>query len=196
MRSKAPAPLPIIRSRLLGDLLALLAANPARWWTIGELVNRTQGAYTTVTRELRQLEQAGLVETEEVGRSKRIRIDTQNPLHGPLAELMLRAFGPVVVIGEEFAAVGGVEQVSIFGSWAARYHGERGLVPNDVDVLVLGEPDRDDVHAAARRAEKRLGLPVNTTVRRIEDWALADDPFTRGVKGSHMVTVAVHIEER
>lgn len=196
MRPRAPAPLPIIRSRLVGDLLALLAADPSRWWTTGELVTRTQGAYPTITRELRRLEEAGLVEAEEVGRSKRVRLDAQNPLHGPLAELMLRAFGPVVVIGEEFGAVGGVEQVSIFGSWAARYQGERGLMPNDVDVLVLGDPDRDDVHAAARRAEKRLGLPVNTTVRRVEDWELADDSFTRGVKESPMVSVAVGMGQR
>lgn len=195
VRSEAPAPLPIIRSRLVGDLLALLAANPDRWWTIGELVSRTQGAYTTVARELRRLEKAGVVETEEVGRSKRVRIDTVSPLYGPLAELMLRAFGPVVVVGEEFAAVRGVAQVFIFGSWAARYHGEPGPAPNDIDVLVLGEPDRDQLHAAARRAEKRLGLPVNTAVRRVEDWALADDQFTRAVKQSPVVTATAHIEE-
>lgn len=162
---------------------------------MGELASRTQGAYTTVTRELRRLEHAGLVEAEEVGRSKRVRINTVNPLYRPLAELMLGAFGPVVVVGEEFAALPGVAQVCIFGSWAARYHGESGPGPNDIDVLLLGDPDRDEVYAAARQAEERLGLPVNTTVRRVEDWAIADDQFARAVKQSPMVTVTAHLEE-
>ncbi len=51
--------------------------------------------------------------------------------------------GPAdVVTGrDEFAGLEGVVQVVIFGSWAARYEGERGLPPNDVDVLVVGAPD-------------------------------------------------------
>jgi hypothetical protein len=155
-----------------------------------ELAGRTGGAYPTVTREVRRLEEAGLVEVGEVGRSKRVRLDTTSPLYGPLAELMLRAFGPVVVIREEFADLRGVDQVSIFGSWAARYHGERGIAPNDIDVLVLGGPDRDDLYSAARRAERRIGLPVNTTIRRTDDWAHADDSFARQVKASPRVTVA------
>jgi DNA-binding transcriptional ArsR family regulator len=174
---------------LVGDLLALLASDPERWRAMGEIAARTGGTYPTVTREVRRLEQGGLVEVEEVGRSKRVRLDMKSPLYGPLAELMVRAFGPAVVIREEFGELRGIDEVSIFGSWAARYHGERGATPNDVDVLVLGGPDRDDVHAAARRAERRIGLPVNTTIRRAADWADTDDSFARQVKTSPIVVV-------
>lgn len=196
MRSKAPAPLPFIRSRLVGDLLGLLAAHTDRWWTIADLASHTGGAYTTVTREVRRLEEAGIVEVDEVGRSKRIRLDAENPLYRPLKELMVRAFGPAVVVREEFDRISGVERVAVFGSWAARYEGEPGASPNDVDVLVLGNPDRDGIHAAARRAEERIGLPVNTTVRRAEDWEHADDAFARAVKGSPLVTVVSGPGER
>lgn len=108
---------------------------------------------------------------------------------------MVRAFGPAVVVSEEFYRIPGVDRVAIFGSWAARYEGEPGASPNDVDVLVLGNPDRDRAHAAARRAEQRIGLPVNTTVRQVEDWEHADDAFARAVKGSPLVMVTDHPEE-
>ena len=68
MRPDAPAVLPILRSRLLGDLLALLAADEERWWTIDEIASRTGGAYPTVTREVRRLAEADLVQTEAIGR--------------------------------------------------------------------------------------------------------------------------------
>ncbi|WP_129664623.1 nucleotidyltransferase domain-containing protein [Phytoactinopolyspora endophytica] len=123
-----------------------------------------------------------------MGRTKRVRLDTSNPLHSPLAELMIRSFGPVVVIGEEFEALDNVTQVSIYGSWAARYSGEQGPTPNDIDVLVLGRPDRDEIYEAARRSERRLGVAVNTTIRTPEDWSRAEDSFTRQVKTSPMVT--------
>jgi predicted nucleotidyltransferase len=29
-------------------------------------------------------------------------------------------------------------ELAVFGSWAARYRGERGPVPGDVDLLVVG----------------------------------------------------------
>ena len=190
VRPPEPPLLPILRSRLVGDVLALLASDPERWRGMDELAGRTGGAYPTVTREVRRLEQAGLVEVEEVGRSKRVRLETTSPLYRPLAELMLRAFGPVVVIREEFAGLRGVDEVSIFGSWAARYYGERGAAPNDIDVLVVGGPDRDDLYSAARRAERRIGLPVNTTIRRTDDWAQANDSFARQVKASPRVIVA------
>ena len=187
VRPDAPAVLPILRSRLLGDLLALLAADEQRWWTIDEIASRTGGAYPTVTREVRRLAEADLVQTEEIGRTKRVRANPANPFHRPLAELMLRAFGPLLVVGEEFGPLDGVDSVAIYGSWAARYEGETGPAPNDIDVLILGQPDRDEVYEAASRAEHRLGLPVNTTIRRTNDWATADDPFSRQLKASPLV---------
>jgi hypothetical protein len=48
----------------------------------------------------------------------------------------------------------------------ARYSGEEGIRPvGDIDLLVLGDPDRDQVYAAATAAERRLGRPVQVTVR-------------------------------
>jgi len=35
----------------------------------------------------------------------------------------------------------------------------------DIDVLVLGEPDRTDLYATASAAEAGLGRPVQVTVR-------------------------------
>ena len=35
----------------------------------------------------------------------------------------------------------------------------------DVDVLILGEPDRDQLYAALSDSEERLGRPVQATIR-------------------------------
>lgn len=66
----------------------------------------------------------------------------------------------------EFARIPGASEVIIFGSWAARHAGEAGATPHDIDVLVVGEGvARADVYEAADRAQARLGLPVNPTIR-------------------------------
>lgn len=187
VRVAAPPLLPIFRSRLQGELLALVLGDPARSWTIDELAERTGQPYQTIATEIRRLQDGGLIAVTMLGRTKVIAANESNPYVRPLAQLVLMAFGPPLVVGEEFASVGGIEQLFIYGSWAARYTGEPGPTPNDIDVLVIGRPDRDDIYAAAERAQRRLGREVNVTLRTRKVWETATDGFTRQVRSSALV---------
>ena len=189
MRTAAPALLPVFRSRLQGELLALVMADPAAEWTVDDLAKRTGQAYQTVANEVRRLQSAGLVAARTIGRSKLLRANTDSPYFTPLAQLALMSFGPPLVIGEEFADVEGAEQVLIFGSWAARYEGQAGPAPHDVDVLLIGTPDRDDAYEAARRAEQRLGREVNVTIRGTEQWHSGTDGFTQQLRSSPLLEI-------
>lgn len=189
MRTPSPPLFPVFRSRLVGDLLALLLLDPSKQWTAEELADRTGAPYPTVTKELRRLGDAGILKSNAVGRTKLVAADSDNLYFRPLAELVGLAFGPPLVIAEEFAKVTGIDDLYIYGSWAARQAGEPGATPQDVDVLVLGHPDRDEVYDAARRAQQRLGREVNTTIRTSEQWRKAKDGFARQVRSSPMLPV-------
>jgi hypothetical protein len=79
--------------------------------------------------------------------------------------VLTRAFGVPAVLSEQLAPVPGIVAAVVFGSWAARHAGQRGVRPvRDIDVLVLGDPDRDTLYEAANLAERRLGRPVQITV--------------------------------
>jgi predicted nucleotidyltransferase len=172
-----------------GEILALVLGDPSVEWTIEDLARRTSHPRQTVANEIRRLEGAGLVLVRAFGRTKLLRANAGNAYFEPLARLALMSFGPPLVIGEEFRGLGGVERVFIYGSWAARYSGEQGPTPHDVDVLVIGTPDRDDVYEAARRAEERLGREVNTTIRKAGQWEAAEDGFTRQLRSSPLVEI-------
>jgi hypothetical protein len=118
-----------------------------------------------------------------------VRANEASPYFAPLAQLVLMSFGPPLVVGEEFAGLSGVEQVFIFGSWAARYFGEPGPAPNDVDVLLVGAPDRDEAYEAGRRAEDRLGREVNVTIRRPRQWQHGEDAFTKQLRSSPLLRI-------
>jgi len=94
-----------------------------------------------------------------------------------MTELLLRSFGPRQVIAEEFAGLGGLDSVYLFGSWAARYEGVIGRPSADIDVLVIGTPDRDDLDEAAQRAGARLAREVNVTIRSAQWWEDGQDSF-------------------
>lgn len=54
-------------------------------------------------------------------------------------------FGPQIVIEEEFHDLADVDQVVVYGSWARRHNGETGREPADLNVMVIGSPERDAV---------------------------------------------------
>jgi hypothetical protein len=181
--------LPIFRSQLQGELLALMLVDPSRRWTIDELAERTGQPYQTVATEVRRLQEADLLAATTIGRTKILSVNEANPYLRPLAQLAIMAFGPPLVIGQEFASVPGIESIAIYGSWAARYSGEPGPSPDDIDLLVIGRPDRDDVYAAAQRAQRRLGREVNVTQRTRRQWETATDGFTQQLRNSPIIEV-------
>ncbi len=189
MRAPAPPLLPIFRSRLQGELLALVLAVPARQWTLEEFAERTGEPYQTVATEVRRLQDADLLVATTIGRTKLLSANESSPYLRPLGQLVTMSFGPPIVIGEEFASVDGIDTLYIYGSWAARYRGDTGPAPNDIDVLVIGRPDRDKVYDAARRAQQRLGREVNVTQRTRAQWDAATDGFSEQVRRSPMVEV-------
>jgi predicted nucleotidyltransferase len=77
----------------------------------------------------------------------------------------------------------------LFGSWAARYEGEPGRAPLDIDVLVIGDPDRDELDDAAQRAGARLAREVSVTIRSPRWWREGNDGFHAEVTGRPLLPV-------
>lgn len=189
MRSAAPALLPIFRSRLQADILAALLLNAEAEMSITDLAERFDAPLSTVHGEVSRLTDAGLLRRRNVGRSALVRGNTQNRLVEPLTELLLMSWGPMQVVAEEFSALPDTERVVIFGSWAARYLGQAGPAPHDLDVLVVGQPTRASVYDVADRAQQRLGMSVNPVIRPADAWRPDGDPLVEQIQASPMVTV-------
>jgi len=188
MRSSGPALMPVFRSQHQAELLMWLLLHPELEYGVTEMAARLDVPLTTLHREVNRLDEAGLVASRTQGRNRLIRANLNHPAATALTQLLEITFGPRVVIAEEFA-IAGAEHVLIFGSWAARYQGESGPPPNDIDVLVVGKVDRADLYDAADRANARLGIEVNPVVRTSRQWADPDDALVAQIKESAHLTV-------
>lgn len=175
MRSVAPALLPIFRSRHQVELLTKLLLHPDQEFSLSELARELDVPLTTIQREAQRLVAAELIRDLKLGRNRLVSANAANPATGPLTQLVMMSFGPVEVIAEEFGSIASAEQVIIFGSWAARYSGQPGPPPRDIDVLVIGQADELDMYAAADRAQRRLGLEVNPIGCTPAQWASPRD---------------------
>jgi len=174
--------LPLLRSPLVGELLAWLFLHPEERYSVTELAYRLGTSASTVSREVDRLSEAEFVREERRGNLRLLRANVDNPLARPLGELLALTYGPAAVLGELFAAIDGVDEAYVYGSWAARYAGEEGPPPRDIDVLVIGAADDDDLADAARVAERRLGREVNVHRVSTRAWRSGNDPFLTSVR--------------
>lgn len=182
MKVPVPTLSPVLRSDTQGRILARVFADPEQSHSLTALVEWSDASMPTVIREVRRAEQAGIVETWKEGNVRRVRALTRHPLYGAMSQIILSAYGPPVVVAEEFSSVDGADAVVLFGSWAARHAGHAGRMPNDIDVLVIGSPDRDAVDHAAERVEQRLSFPTQAVVRSRGQWESSEESFIREIK--------------
>jgi predicted nucleotidyltransferase len=104
-----------------------------------------------------------------------------------LRDLLARAYGPPRLIGQTLGQLQGIERALIHGSWAARYHGQPGPPPNDIDVLVVGAPQRRALARAARDLTEQLGLEVDPHVVSPADYEQGTTGFLRTIKQGPLI---------
>lgn len=186
MRTEAPLLAPIFRSdgqaRLLSGILL------GGEGSLTDVADRADLAYATAHREVGRLLDAGILTENLVGRTRVIGANDASPLVPPLREILLISTGPVPMLAEEFARIDGIEYAFLYGSFAARMRGVGGAAPNDIDVMVIGEPDADAVYDAVSRVEKSARRPINPTILSRSE-AEGDSGFLTNVFASPTVPV-------
>jgi hypothetical protein len=191
-RSPSPTLLPIFRSQQQAELLALVLGEPETEFGLTELAEKTAIPYASIHREIQRALSAGLVTDRLVGRTRLVRADTTSPYFRGLSEVLVMAFGVPWVLGQAVGGLSGINSAYIYGSWAARFTGEAGGRPvGDIDLLVLGTPDRDELYRAVGLVEGRLGRPIQVTIRSADWLADGTGTFHGTVIDRPMVAVAI-----
>jgi predicted nucleotidyltransferase len=142
-----------------------------------------------VHAEVDRLVSAGLLVDRRLGRNRLLSAPADGLLVRPLRDLLAVTLGPRPVLTAALSDVAGVQRAFIYGSWAARYSGEPGPPPSDIDVLVVGDADPDDLYDVAHEAERRLGRPVDIRRIRSSTWSdeTSQDPFLASLRSRPLV---------
>jgi predicted nucleotidyltransferase len=198
MRAEPPALLPLLRSQVQGNLLALTYLNPEQEYTVTEAARRIGASVKATQQEVDRLVVARILADRRQGNNRLVRAVTDSLLSRPLTDLLVVTYGPMPVLTEELRKVPGIGKAFLYGSWAARYSGEAGPPPNDVDVLVVGDADPDDLDLAAQRAEGRLGgREVNIRRVRASVWEQPPnaDAFLSSIRSRPLIELAITYTE-
>lgn len=126
MKTSAPSLLPILRSDLQGEVMALLFSHPEQQYTVSQIADATRASLPTVSREVNRLNQSGLVTVQNVGKARMVQAKVDNPVGQAMRQLILVTYGPVPVLRDTLQGVSNIEGAAIYGSWASRRSGVAG----------------------------------------------------------------------
>jgi len=143
-------------------VLGLLFGQPDRSFFATELISLAGAGSGAVQREVRRLEESGLITMKRVGNQKHYQANPLAPVFDELCAIVDKTIGPAAILRGVLEPLGErVRFATMYGSVA------KGLdrAQSDVDVLIVADDlTLEQIYAALAPAEKRLGRPVNPTL--------------------------------
>lgn len=190
--TSAPALVPLFRSDQQLRILGVLFGGTGDELTVGELAVRAEVAQATASREVARLEQHGLVKTRALGRNRLVRPNWSLPWAPELRSILLQTVGVLGRLGEALSGLEGADEAFVFGSWAARFEGEPGHYPNDVDVVVVGDVPLRSVRRKCREIEQHLRIDINPVVVDTDAWSAPEaEPFVAHIREQPLVPISL-----
>lgn len=170
--------LPLFRSPEQERLLAELFVFSEGPLTLSELARRAGTSVAGAHKEVERLEASGLVTSKSSGRSRLVEPNRVSPVYQELHGLLTKSMGPEPLLRAALSEINGIETAFIFGSWADPHQ----TAPQDIDLMVIGDPDIGQVYDSVSEVEGEVGRPINVVIRSREEWANAEGAFERAVQ--------------
>jgi DNA-binding transcriptional ArsR family regulator len=142
-------------------VLALLLLHPDEAFHLREIARITDTQPGTLRRELKRLEEAGVLRSERLGNLLRYSADPSCPVYEELRGLLKKTVGVVDVLRDALAPL--AERIAlalVYGSVASG--SERHA--SDLDVLVVGDVTFEEVVAALYPCQEALRREINANV--------------------------------
>ncbi len=140
------------RVSILGEFLL----NPGNEYHIRELARIVDATPIYVQKELKNLESLGLLDSRKKGNMVLYKLQTKSPIVEDLKRIFLKteSIGQAIM-GDLDARK--VKFAFIFGSFAKGVE----TPTSDVDLLIIGDVNEDDVLRSISKTEKRIGREIN-----------------------------------
>ena len=167
MRNMHQSPSSILFPGYRRRVLGMLLLHPEESLHGREIARRAGLPAGTLTRELKRLAGAGLLNCERRGNQLLYSANRQSPIFEELAGILRKTSGLADVVAEALAPLTDhIEVALIFGS-VARGTETRA---SDVDVLIIGAVDYGSVIDALYPAQQRLAREINPKVFTRREW--------------------------
>jgi predicted nucleotidyltransferase len=172
-------------------VLALLFGQPERSFFATELIRLARSGSGAVQRELRRLEQSGLITVSQQGNQKHYQANSNAPIFSELRSIVLKTVGLAEPLKTALGSIGrDIKLAALYGSTAK---GNETAI-SDVDLLIVAdELTLEALYTAIAHAERQLARKINPTLYTTEEFrrrrTRGDSFLTKVLSGPHIVLV-------
>jgi predicted nucleotidyltransferase len=114
---------------------------------------------TNLSRELSRLESMKILISETEGRQKYFCVNKTSPFYEEMKGLILKTTGVAGTIKYALRKVEGIKYAFVYGSFAKNQENPE----SDVDLMVIGKANLDEIEDAIAETEERLKRTINIT---------------------------------
>lgn len=165
-------------------LLSLLYGEPDRSYYLKEILQAAGMGVGTVKRELSRMVEAGMVSQTKRGNQHHYQANKSCPIYPELAGLVRKTLGLSEALRRALSPLADrIEWAFVFGSVANGQSSEG----SDVDLLVIGDVNYDDLSLALYPAQEIIGREINPKLYRPTEWSTlstSGDSFIRSILGN------------
>jgi predicted nucleotidyltransferase len=151
------ADLILLRSKTRKKLLSFFLSNEQKKYYLRELERLTGISVGNIRRELEPLKADNFFVTERLGNLLFYKLNMQHPLYKEVKKILMTEIGIEADIKNALAKVTGVDLAFIYGSYASK----KARSDSDVDLLVIGSPNKEMVSDAISKLEKKYQREIN-----------------------------------
>ena len=135
-----------------------LFLNPEQHAYLRELADETESSPSHVKGELKNLTEAGLLNSNKSGRQVFFSANREHPLFDELHSMVQKALGMDAILESIVMRLGNLEAAYVVGDYAA------GRDTGIIDIVLLGDIDRDNLEDLTGKTERYIERKIRTLV--------------------------------
>ena len=140
-------------SKTRADLITLFVTHPNESFYVRQLAKRICQSTTPVVRELKKLENLGLVTSETKANARYYLLNISSPIYPELQSLVLKTTGIGDILKKYLHPFSSLLFAFIYGSFTTAEAGPK----SDIDLFLIGQIPANVLAKTIKEAEKQLG---------------------------------------
>lgn len=156
----------LFSSKIRIKLLTLFLTHPKDEFYIRQIQKLTGENFNNIRRELMNLEEAGVLKSLSRGNLKYFQINHAHHLYEDLKNIIYKTEGLGDWIRRLLKPIKGIKSAFIYGSISKG----KESPSSDIDIMIIGDVDLDQVYSKISRAEDKLKREINVDVISPDEW--------------------------
>ena len=154
----------LITSKTRIKILMRLFLNPKQNAYLRELADEFSASPSQVREELRQLNDAGFLESHRNGRQIQYQANQKHPLFHELQSMVQKALGMDRILESILDRLGNLEEAYLIDDYA------EGKDTGIIDLVLVGNIDQENLVDLVRKTERYIERKIRTLVLTSKEW--------------------------